>query len=265
MDALAGDYLLRTAKLPFVLKPDANCPCALVIVETRPLFFLPHVVATALQTHAGWHLYVFGTREVHALLHSNCNKYHLATRVSLPEGPMTTQQYSHLLLSPEFWGVLQHEHLLIFQADCVLVRPTPARYLEFDYIGALCGSLTPREFVMNGGLSLRRRSAMARAVSLMHASRRDLLDRPEDVALCLLMRAHNFCLPDMKACFQFAIESVGDPTTAIGLHGTDKRYAPRSLLAQLLSLVEVRSIELRSQDKLQVAQTGNVVVQDQGE
>lgn len=232
MDALVGTHLLAHARLPVVLdKPMGNK--ALAIVETRPSFFLPHVVASAVRTHPGWRLYVFGTPEVHALLNSACANYEQATRVTLESAHMSPHEYSQLLVSEAFWSVISEEHILLFQADCVLVRPTPPDMLVYDYVGAVCGTLHPDRFVMNGGLSVRRRSAMLRALSLMTAESKR---KPEDVAFCETMRAAGtFCLPSMEACNAFAIESMGDPDRAVGMHGTDKYYAPRGLVARLLA------------------------------
>lgn len=233
MDALVGSFLIK-ATLPFTASLSTENK-ALVIAETRPLFFLPHVVSTAVRTHPGWHLYVFGTPAVHALLDSQCNNYADVTRVTLGTGArMSSREYSHLLLSERMWTVIREEHVLVFQADCVLVRGTPAKMLEYDFVGAVCGRMHPQHFVMNGGLSLRRRSAMLRAIDLIRTRHPEMLDEPEDVALCRVMRQYDFKLPTMEECNEFAIESVGDPRTAVGLHGTDKYYAPPELVANLL-------------------------------
>lgn len=84
--------------------------------------------------------------------------------------------YSQLLTSEAFWTELAAdgaEHVLIFQADTVLFRPwteeTEGRWLaEYDYIGA--NYFNPAEVAwypvggIQGGLSLRRVSAMLRCV-----------------------------------------------------------------------------------------------------
>lgn len=236
MDHRVGSYLARTVELPFEVVPPRGHG-ALVIVETRPSYFLPHIVATAVRAHPGWHLYVFGTPAVHALLQEQCKNYtDSVTRITLDASPrMTTRQYSRLLLSAGVWSAVREEHVLVFQSDCVVVRPTTRKMLKYDYVGAVCGALDPASFVMNGGLSLRRRSAMLRAVELIHTKHPRLLDLPEDVALCKVMRATGtFALPPMDVCNEFAIESMGDPRTAVGMHGTDKFYAPPELVDALL-------------------------------
>lgn len=229
------DYLSRV-HLPLDVPPPTEDDKALVIVETRPLPSVACVIATAVRTHPGWHLYVFGTRDVHAMLQSQCENYENATRVTLACQSMSTREYSHLLVSRAFWDVIKQEHVLIFQHDCVLVRQCPREFLRYDFVGAVCGVLDPEKFVMNGGLSLRRRSAMVQAVRLMRDHHPELLEEPEDIAFCALMRQYPFfTLPSMRQCDEFAIESQGDPRTAIGIHGTDKHYAPPELVRALLS------------------------------
>ena len=175
-------------------------------------------------------MYVYGSPAVHAMLDGAVTGH---TRVTLDCATMTSAQYSHLLMSDDFWAVIREEHVLVFQTDSAIVRPVPDAALRWDYIGALCGELHPDRFVMNGGLSLRRRSAMLRAIALLTDGDRDA---PEDVAFCRVMRAAgaNFALPSMAECDAFAVESQGDPSTAIGLHGTDKYYAPPALVRALL-------------------------------
>lgn len=245
MDWCVGEYLLRTVTLPFRVGkdrvpdrvPDREPDRALLIVETRPLFFLPHVVATAVRTHPGWAVYVAGTPAVHALLASQCVDYEHVHRITLDTSPrMTTQQYSRLMLTRRVWEVIHEEHVLVFQSDCVLVRSCPDELLTYDFVGAVCGSLDKDRFIMNGGLSLRRRSAMLRAIDMLQKHPR-LHNEPEDVAVCEVMRAHprEFTVPSLEECDAFAIESRGDPNTAVGMHGTDKYYAPPELVARLLA------------------------------
>jgi hypothetical protein len=237
MHSFVGTHLIRTTSFPLKIS-HVEPHKALVIVETRPSFFFPHVVAGAISTHPGWHLYVFGTPEVHALLDSCCdNECKDYTKITLGSARMTSQQYSHLLMSSGFWDCILEEHVLVFQTDSVLVRPTPPRYLDYAYVGAVCGPVDDgASFIMNGGLSLRRRSAMQRAVHHIRHRHPALLDEPEDVAFCAVMRAYpaEFSLPSMRDCNEFAVESVGDASKAVGMHGTDKYYAPSQLIADLL-------------------------------
>lgn len=194
---------------------------AMVIVETRPAFWFPYVVANAVRT-IGWNLYIFATEEVFKLLGTKMrNITYRKAIVPL----MNVQGYSNLLTSTHFWNSIQEEHVLIFQSDCFLWRPPAKDMLKWSYIGPLCGSLIPKDFIMNGGLSLRKKSDMIIACGMISSEERETL--PEDVAFTRVMRSkpHSFMLPTMDDCFRFAIESIGDPITSIGIHGTDKYYA----------------------------------------
>lgn len=236
MNLLVCSYL---ESVPLPMPPTVSGDsAALVIVETRPLPHLPHVIASAVRMHPGWHLYVYAPVVVHDFLERGGSlaggEY---TKVTLEPKPMTPAQYSKLLLAREFWQVVREEHILVFQSDCVVVRPTPTKFMRYDYIGAVCGLLLPSRFVMNGGLSLRRRSGMLRAIMLMTDAE---TEEPEDVAFMLAMRRNSpaFALPTMDECDEFAIESQGNPRSAVGLHGTDKNYAPPSLLTELFDAVK---------------------------
>lgn len=236
MEFTLGSYLLRTSQLPFRVQPNSPNK-ALLIVETRPSFFLPYVVESAVRAHPGWKLYVIGTEAVHRLLESSCVNYSHCERGMLPlKSRLTVPMYSYMMLSHKLWDLVDEEHILVFQSDCVVVRTTPTSFLQYDYVGAACKSREGEDFVMNGGLSLRRKSAMKRAIDLMHAEHPDMLTLPEDEAFTAVMRAHpdQFTLPTREACNQFAIESWGDPSKAIGIHGTDKYYCSVSVILKLL-------------------------------
>ena len=230
LNPLVADYL---AAVPLNMPPSVSGDStALVIVETRCLPHLPSVIASAVRQHPGWHLYVYAPSAVHDFgERSGCLAGGQYTKVTLEPAAMTTASYSKLLLSREFWDVCREEHILVFQADTVVFRPVPQELMRYDYVGAVCGEPLPSKFIMNGGLSLRRRSAMVRAIMLMTDEE---AREPEDVAFMLAMRRNPaaFTLPTMQVCDDFFIESRGNPRTAIGVHGTDKLYAPPALLEE---------------------------------
>lgn len=233
MHYLVGKYLMDNEHL-FVRHAVHNSSNkAMVIVETRPNFWLPWVIANAVRV-VGWDLYVFGTDEVLEYISAvliNVD-YH---KVLIPR--MNIQGYSRMLMSNAFWNAIQAEHILIFQTDCVLVRPIPDELLKWDYLGAVCGLLDERTFVINGGLSLRRKSAMLKAIDFMTDNDRC---EAEDIVFTRVLRLMRKCgseinFPDMKTCNAFAMESMGDPNTVVGIHATDKFYAPTEYLKETLS------------------------------
>lgn len=208
---------------------DPDRDKAMVIVETRPTLWLPRVIHNAIQM-IGWNLYVFGTQDVLDLVQGTVVGDYKT--VVLPN-PLTVQDYSALMMQAMFWLNMAEEHVLVFQSDCVFLRPIPEAMLVWDYIGAICGQADEQTFIMNGGLSLRRRSAMVRAIDLLTEADKQ---QPEDVAFTHVMRRHKtlFHIPFMRQCFDFAIETIGNPKTCVGIHGTDKGYADPRLIAQAI-------------------------------
>jgi hypothetical protein len=139
---------------------------------------------------------------------------------------MNIAMYNYLLMDASFWKKFREDHVLIFQMDCLLLREPSDDMLEWDYIGPLCGTLSESEFIMNGGLSLRKKDAMIKACETFTNEERKL---PEDVAFTRCMRRQkDFSLPTMNSCYKFGIESLGDIDTAVGIHGTDKYYGTES-------------------------------------
>lgn len=234
MDYDVGHFLLSYDSKVTVSQTTGN---AMVLVETRDSFWLRYVLANAVTMNPGWKLYVFGTKAVLDRVKRHVDGDLVCVELMVdPQQKFLVSDYSRLLLDSAFWNIFASERrVLIIQLDTVLVRPMPEWVLTFDYIGAVCGKTNPQEFIMNGGLSLRNPKAMIRAIQKMTPAQKDL---PEDVAFCETMRHDaDFILPSMQQCHAFAIESRGDPVTAIGAHGTDKDYAQPGLLRQLLGTI----------------------------
>lgn len=225
-----GEYLERqkTVHQPTF---DPARKKALVIVETRASYWLPKVIANAVEHHPDWNLYVFGTAEVLELVTRTCGDGFRGVRLT---GPLDVDGYSQLLMSSVFWDFLADaEHALIFQTDCVFVRGVRPEHLEFDMIGAVCGKLD--SFTMNGGLSLRRVSTMRQIVAAIKDEERG---DPEDKVFTRHLKATKGAnLPSMKACNEFVMETLGDASKVIGIHGTDKEYISSETMLKVLSSV----------------------------
>jgi len=77
---------------------------------------------------------------------------------------MSISSYNAIMMDPEFWSALPSEHILIFQTDCYMFRMfNENQFLPFDYVGANWFNPADTAFLeggINGGCSLRRRSAM---------------------------------------------------------------------------------------------------------
>lgn len=231
MDRRVAEYLLRPTPPPTTEKTKNE---SVFILETRECFWLEPLVAHAVRALPGWKVYLCAPPRV---LSHICPKFPGAVVPIVADLPArcSPETFSSLMFSPALWDLFDTEHVMILQCDAVLAPDALAKMPTSgkDFYGAACGKLSPDEFVINGGLSLRKVSAFRKAVSMLTDEDRS---KPEDVAFCDLMRLHpeTFDLPTLEECLRFAIESFGNPTTAVGIHGTDKYYAPPALLTAVL-------------------------------
>ena len=230
MHAIVGEFLVKnfndtSASVEHVHDPSLTK--ALVLVEHRPSYWLKYVVANALEHNPGFNLYVFGSPAVFDILDEVIHGTYV--KCTLPPGFRSAHDFSKLLLSRDFWTRFYEDQILVFQLDCAFVRPIRKDLFAYDFIGPVCGSFSENHFIINGGLSLRNRRAMITALDFMDDATKRL---PEDVAFTLTMRSNPtlFTLPTMHKCNAFAIETIGDPGTATGIHGTDKGYTPDGIL-----------------------------------
>lgn len=229
MHDAVGEFLVSSYTTPETVH-DPSRKLALVLVENRPSFWLKYVVSNALKFNPDANLYLWGNTGVFEILDKEVRGTYV--KQNLPMGFRTASDFSQLLLSPTFWKTFQESHVLIFQLDCVFVRPLRPEHFAWDYIGAVCGSV--HDPVYNGGLSLRKRDAMLLAIELMDP---DVLALAEDIAFSRTMRAYPtlFALPPLEQACEFALESFGDIRRVVGAHGTDKAYCPRGVLKSLVA------------------------------
>lgn len=205
------------------IKPsyNQNAVKAMVIVESRCSYWLPLVIRNAVDKLPGWNLYVMGNRQVIEFVRKEVGGTFIPILFECPK--ITIPIYNEIMLSHDFWNKFAERHVLVFQLDCILLREPTEEMLRWDYIGPLCGELHPKRFIMNGGLSLRNKTAMVMACQMLNEQERK---EPEDVALCLCMRRNPmFVLPSMRDCEDFGFESLGNERTVVGIHGTDKYYS----------------------------------------
>jgi len=237
MEYACGHYLMQyyDKKVPIVLDNTSN-KC-LVIIETRPSFWLPLVIKNAIDKCPGYNLYVFGTPNVNQFLrHTLEGEYY---NITINTYMRNIQEYNQLLTSSDFWEQIKEEHIIIFQLDTLFLRNPTEQHIQYDYNGAVCGKLNrENEFIINGGLSYRSKKAMLFACKLIDDSYHGL---PEDVIFTKLMRKHKelFKLPSIAECNDFSIETLGNFDKVIGIHGTDKYYILDKSIYQLLMKTKV--------------------------
>lgn len=211
------DYDRRTYNYRHVNKPT-NTKTA-VIVDTRSAFFLPLVIKNFMSILGpSWNLRVFHGRANEMFLRRSLPGWQIhLERLELHK--LDQASYSRLLKSEDFWQRVPEEHILVFQMDTVLFRPIPESSFRYDMIGAPCGRDT-----INGGLSLRKKSAMIRCIRTGVEEIHSHPDEAEDIFFTRRLRQDNqAAVPDKKTCAMFSAESYAHPE-CIGGHGTDKYY-----------------------------------------
>lgn len=130
------------------------------------------------------------------------------------------EDYSKLFMEVSFWKQFNTEDILVFQHDSVLLREGIEEFLKYDYIGASFHNWFPFNY-MNGGLSLRKKSAMIDVIE----NHKEHLDTPEDFYFCQGLLKLNKYLPDPDVCDRFSIEShfkLG----SMGFHAIDTYLTP---------------------------------------
>lgn len=228
MDRRVGTYLHQDRENAAVCAEKQS----LCIIETRESYWLPLVIHNAIQEFSEWDLYVAGPSHV---LNWILGVFPGVKPIILEEYSRSVDTFNNVMFSPDFWDAMKTEYVLMFQCDTVFSKDAASKIPTGgkDFYGPVCGNVTGKEFVINGGLSYRKVSAFRAACRMLTDESRK---QPEDVAYTELMRAHpdKFTLPTLGDCLDFAVESFGNPYAVIGIHGTDKGYAPPALVASTL-------------------------------
>lgn len=217
MERQIGEFLLRYKDTPcqHAYLPERE-RCA-VIVETRDAFFLPLVIKNAMHMLPDWNLQLFAPaallNTVHRLLPECAFK---ATEIDCSH--MHVQQYSQLLTSRQFWNAIDCEHILIFQLDTVLLRPLPTWISDYSMVGAPCGFMSEDKYILNGGLSYRKKSAMLLCIEDCVPTK-----EAEDIFFTRRCRELKLPLPRIELATEFASESLANPKCC-GIHGTNKYW-----------------------------------------
>ena len=153
---------LQKASLPVKCHP--NSTKAAVIIEPRRHAMLESVVRNIMHhLGANWNLHIWTYSRNESWVRNLFPDWELHVH-SVPFPNMNQTLYNGYLLDPYFWDTLSEEHILIFQTDCLLFRSIPSEMFAFDYVGAnyyRAEHIAPSIGGIQGGLSLRKRSAMA--------------------------------------------------------------------------------------------------------
>ena len=235
----------------YIIGNDASRDRAAVIVEPRRHEMLPMIIMTTMHhLGEGWNLHVFTASENIEWLRKELNGSSFRA-TPLDRNSITSTEYSSLLMSECFWDMIPEENVLIFQTDSVLLRRGMNAWVDdpshgFDYVGANYYNphhTAPRIGGIQGGLSLRKRSAMLRCIQSVHKNDinryrfdhgcKQIDDMPEDVYFTHACEILNMNVPDAEKRRAFSIEADYCPH-ALGHHGLKCRYLTEEQQRELL-------------------------------
>jgi hypothetical protein len=173
---------------------------------------------------------------------------------------MSISSYNRIMMDAQFWSALPAEHILIFQTDCYMFKMfDETTYLPYDYVGANWFSPADAAFFeggVNGGCSLRKRSAMLECLRLVswdlissvrqnqivkfgiQGRKAPLGKLNEDVfytSACEIL--HKKMVPIEKRP-KFAVECEYDEDTCF-YHGWNKGYHTEAQTRKMLGLVSI--------------------------
>jgi len=256
MDQLCQKYLNNFTKLcvkPIFNKTRKN---SAVIVETRFSPNLILVIKNFLYFFKDYNLIIFSSAEILTKLKDEIGGDFLG--LALNSSTMSIDEYNIMLKSEKFWNSLPGENILIFQSDCIFFRYKDLSKIDYAMLGATSVSPDPEDFIINGGLSYRKKNIMIDIIKnkqnfdIINSSfykkiktefnddtRTKKLFAQEDVFFTLAIKQYYPNLfPSYYDCLDFAIESVGNPLKVLGLHGTDKNYFRKEILQQAIAFSE---------------------------
>lgn len=234
--------LLRPIQRPSILDPSRDKVA--LIVEPRCHELLEAVIRNISFHLPDWNLQVVTSSAGVEFLKPKLPDWEYRLQV-LPVDNLKKHSYNILFRSPEFWQETgSEEHILIFQTDSMILNQYENNriedYFKYPFIGARfsigqAGNYvkTPKGIVMNGGFSLRRRSAMIRVTTEITSGRitnfrhihkassintKNLL--MEDVFFCHGLEILGYELPSPEKVDRFCIEDIWNGTgNIIGVHG----------------------------------------------
>jgi len=139
-------------------------------------------------------------------------------------------EYNKRLTSLEFWNQFDEENILIIQHDSAILRHGIEDYFQYDFIGA------PIQWIefpaMNGGFSLRRKSAMINVIKNYHYNGLE----NEDLYFCNGLQQLNGNLPTFKVAKSFSCETIFN-LGSLGYHAID-RYLTNEEINQIKTQYE---------------------------
>lgn len=184
---------------------------AAVIVDTRTVSLYQVITEHLYYLPKYTKLYVFSSeRNRHLQEMLNCEFINVDVN--------SIQDYNNLLMGKEFWNKIHEENILIFQEDSRLLREGIEEFFEYDYIGA-AWNFPP--YVGNGGLSLRKKTAMLKVLDTINV----VPNMNEDIYFSNGCRSLGLRLPPKDVAQRFSVETIFG-LGSLGFHAIDKWLSP---------------------------------------
>lgn len=224
LDFVFGQYLMKYAHTDVIHTQDTTNKLGVVIIATKPIFWLPFIIKNIIDKIKKCNIYFLGSNDSIHLIR-NILKIDTIKYISINDFNVI-KTYNKYLLNNDFWNMFSEDYILVTQPDCILLRDLNINDYKFDYIGAACGNLND-DFVINGGLSLRKRSVMIDICNNLNEEEQSG-NIPEDIVITKKIKQQYKC-PTIEDCMNFSVESIGNVHNVLGIHGTDKFYIHPSI------------------------------------
>lgn len=229
----------QVRRLPQPVIPEKT-DCSIVLMEPRLHPHLEYVLRNALHfVGEGWGLEIFAGPENWDYLKSITKNWGAVRFHNLYTDNLSSVQYNSLKKNADTWHKIKADTVCWIELDCLLCRPGITEFLKWDYVGAPWRAemaLSPGCCVGNGGLSVRRKSAM---LQIAEGYTDEPIPNPEviyteDLYFCINMQLCNqeqpgtFNIPDVDTAARFCVESIYSPSP-IGLHKTWDYLTPHQV------------------------------------
>lgn len=185
-----------------------------VLIEPRIHWALDFVVANAVQ-HLGpeWMVHVFHGQSNGEYARSALSHIANVKFTEMPLVSMTIPAYNKMLTSLDFWKSVNAEHVLTIQTDSVLLGYNIDEFLQYDFMGAPWHVHNERWGQMrgilpigvgNGGVSLRRASAMRAAIKKWGHTTNST--EQEDIFFSRILQKEGYRVASREVAYEFCIE-----------------------------------------------------------
>jgi hypothetical protein len=159
----------------FEIKNSINNNKTAVIIETRNHLLFKHIIYNIMfNLGTEWNLHIFCGFDNYNYVKTTFPKVKITL---LPFYNLSVDLYDFICLNKFFWNSIDTEDILIFQTDTFLIDKIDETINDYVYLGAphlniheKISYLSPNNFGLNGGLSLRKKSAMIHCINNIKVS-----------------------------------------------------------------------------------------------